>query len=90
MIQQNANNPKFKVIDVRTPEEYSNGHIKGSHLVPLGDLTSRLSEFKKDELYLMVCRSGARSANATQILNSKGYKATNLEGGMIAWTALNH
>jgi len=34
----------------------------------------------------MVCRSGARSGSATSILNSKGYKAINMEGGMMYWT----
>jgi rhodanese-related sulfurtransferase len=55
-------------------------------LIPVGQIPQRLNEFDKEHTYLMVCRSGRRSENATTILNSNGYKAINMEGGMIAWS----
>lgn len=85
MVTENVNNPKFKIIDVRTPGEYQQSHLKGAHLIPLSDLGQRLAEFKKDETYLMVCRSGAMSGNATSLLRSKGITAINMEGGIVSW-----
>jgi len=58
--------------------------------MPLGDLPERLNELHKDDIHLMVCRSGARSGSATFTLKAKGLKTINLEGGMISWAALNY
>jgi rhodanese-related sulfurtransferase len=49
------------ILDVRTPEEYEEGHIPNSILVPVQELEFRLNELGKDEHYLVVCRSGNRS-----------------------------
>lgn len=73
------------VLDVRQPDEYRAGHIPGSHLVPLGTLDQRLQDLPKDRDILVVCRSGARSGQATVFLNGQGFNATNLAGGMMAW-----
>jgi hydroxyacylglutathione hydrolase len=64
-----------RLIDVREPSEFSDqlGHIAGAELVPLAT-------------YLLICRSGGRSANATGWLANQGFtSAFNLSGGMIAW-----
>ena len=79
---------RVQVIDVREPEEFDGalGHIKGAKLVPLGSLTQRFSEIEKDNPVVMVCRSGARSAQATVLLRNAGYaKVANLAGGMLRW-----
>lgn len=73
------------VLDVREPGEYAGGHIAGSHLIPLGSLADRRGEVPKDRKVVVVCRSGARSANATQFLVAEGYDAANMAGGMLAW-----
>lgn len=73
------------VVDVREPEEFAEGHIPGCRLVPLGSLMGRLGELPKDQPLVLVCRSGARSAMATQALNQAGFQAANMEGGMMAW-----
>lgn len=81
---------RVTVIDVREPDEYSGafGHILGSKLVPLGSLVARLEELPKDKPLVMVCRSGARSAQATVLLKNKGIaKVANLAGGMLRWRA---
>jgi glyoxylase-like metal-dependent hydrolase (beta-lactamase superfamily II) len=81
---------RVTVVDVREPDEYSGafGHIKGAKLVPLGSLVARLEELPRDKPLVMVCRSGARSAQATVLLKNKGIaKVANLAGGMLRWRA---
>lgn len=78
---------KVTVIDVRTPEEYAEGHIPGSKLVPLQELEGRLADLPdKDTQYLIVCRSGNRSAQASDLLVKNGYtRILNMVGGMNEW-----
>jgi rhodanese-related sulfurtransferase len=73
------------VLDVREPDEFRSGHIKGATLIPLGDLGERLAELPKSQDIVVVCASGSRSGAATRYLVSAGYKAFNLRGGMSAW-----
>ncbi|WP_053364071.1 rhodanese-like domain-containing protein [Bacillus sp. FJAT-27251] len=76
-----------EVIDVRTPEEYSAGHIRGSKLVPLQSLKAAISELDKEKEYVIVCRSGNRSAEASSILAGNGFlNIFNMSGGMNDWT----
>ncbi|HHW36688.1 MAG TPA: rhodanese-like domain-containing protein [Bacillales bacterium] len=75
------------VIDVRTPQEYGEGHIPDAKLIPLQEIETRLNEFSEDEQYLIVCRSGNRSAQASEILVQNGMKQIyNMTGGMNEWT----
>jgi glyoxylase-like metal-dependent hydrolase (beta-lactamase superfamily II)/rhodanese-related sulfurtransferase len=79
---------RVQVIDVREPDEFDGalGHIKGAKLIPLGSLTSRVSEIDRVTPSVLVCRSGARSAQATVLLRNAGYaKVANLAGGMLRW-----
>jgi rhodanese-related sulfurtransferase len=74
------------VLDVRTEEEYASGHIPGAILLPLQQLQERMNELKKDETYIIVCRSGNRSAQASQLLVKEGFKNIyNMTGGMSEW-----
>ena len=77
------------VLDVRTPEEYEGelGHIEHAVLLPVQELEKRLGELKeyKGTTILAVCRSGRRSASATEILTKSGFTAINIEGGMLKW-----
>lgn len=77
---------KALFIDVRTPEEYSQGHIPGAILIPLDELDKRVSEVPKDKKVLIICRSGARSAKANFLLQEHGFTNTvSVKGGMSAW-----
>lgn len=76
---------KLNLIDVREVDEVEAGHIPGIIHIPLGLLEFRLLELNKRESYIMVCRSGGRSARATQLLESNGFNVTNMIGGMLAW-----
>jgi rhodanese-related sulfurtransferase len=73
------------VLDVREPEEWDAGHIEGAVHVPLQQLPQRLSEIDRTLPVLCVCKVGARSAQAVAFLQSRGYNAVNLHGGMLAW-----
>lgn len=73
------------LVDVREPDEFAAGHVPGSRLIPLGSLQARLAEIPRDRDVVMICRSGARSARATQALLEAGYQARNMAGGMLAW-----
>lgn len=79
-----GSNPPY-LLDVRQPDEYQAGHIAGAVLIPLNQLDSRLDELPRDREIICVCRSGSRSGTATRRLNSAGFTAFNLSGGMIAW-----
>jgi rhodanese-related sulfurtransferase len=80
---------KIHLIDVREDEEVAQGIIPGAIHLPLGQVTQRLDEIPKEEEVIFICRSGYRSDQACQYLASIGYKgATNLIGGMLAWTNL--
>lgn len=78
----------YALIDVREPEEWNAGHIAGATLIPLGQLGARAHEVPTDRPVVLVCRSGRRSAFATDALRRAGYDQTfNMTGGMLAWEA---
>jgi len=75
------------LLDVREPQEWQVGHAPQARHIPLGQLESRLAELPPDRQIIAVCRTGRRSALATQQLVARGYTAVNLTGGMAAWAA---
>jgi rhodanese-related sulfurtransferase len=80
-------NHKLQIIDVRSAEEFAEGHIPNATLIPLDELEQNESKLDKNKTYLMVCRSGNRSSQASDLLANKGYKNIyNLSGGMNEWT----
>ena len=90
-LEENAAN--IQIIDVREPDEYAGslGRIHGARLMPLGTLAARASELARDRPVVAVCRSGARSAQASVLLHRAGFNAVaNLAGGMLRWRAEGH
>ena len=77
---------KLHLIDVREVAEVEAGHIPGITHIPLGLLEFRMNELDKKTPYIMVCRSGGRSGQATAFLESQGFDVTNMTGGMLEWT----
>jgi hydroxyacylglutathione hydrolase len=75
------------LLDVRTKGEFEGelGHLKSAVLIPIDTLEHRLGDLPGDRTILVYCRSGRRSAIGTQLLRSKGYRAFNLEGGILRW-----
>ncbi|SCK15959.1 rhodanese-like domain-containing protein [Streptomyces sp. WMMB 322] len=81
------------VIDVRTPGEYSSGHLPSAHNVPLDQLDRALpalTEAAGRGGLLFVCASGARSAQAARKLSARGVDAATLDGGTNAWSDRGH
>lgn len=76
------------VLDVRTPEEYIQGHIEGSILIPEEEIGPKISSLVPDittKLYVL-CATGRRSKNAVKLLRQMGYShALNVRGGISDW-----
>ncbi len=76
------------ILDVRQPEEWTQFHIPGATLIPLGDLPNRLNEVPKDKKIVVYCRTGVRSAQGRDILRQAGFpQVTSLNGGITQWQA---
>ena len=73
---------EFIVIDVRTPEEFKEGHIEESSNVEWQTISSIIDEVKKDQKIYLYCRSGRRSQNATNTLIDLGYEDVINLGGI--------
>lgn len=76
-----------QVIDVRTPHEHEAGHIAGTRLIELQELPAQAASIDRETPVILYCRSGGRSAMATEALLQAGYDAHNMTGGMLAWDA---
>ena len=79
-----------QIIDVREADEFNGplGHVPGAVLIPLGTLSGNAERLSKTKPIVTVCRSGARSAQATVLLGKAGFeKVANLSGGMLRWRA---
>lgn len=78
------------VLDVRTANEWQDGHIARSLNIPLNQLASRMAEIPRDKPILVHCRDGYRSSLATSLLQREGLaEVKDLVGGMGAWNACN-
>jgi rhodanese-related sulfurtransferase len=73
------------IIDVREVDEVKAGKIPNAIHIPLGLLEFRMHELDKSKEYIMVCRSGGRSAMASKFLENYGFKVKNMSGGMLEW-----
>ena len=62
---------EYQLLDVRQPKEYEHSHIPGAILIPLSDLTDKLSLLEKKQPVIVYCRSGVRSKAACQIFMQK-------------------
>lgn len=78
-------------LDVRTQQEWDQGHIERSLLVPLDELQSRINELPRDKDIVVVCRSGARSKEGATLLRQNGFtRVTCMTGGIQAWLAAGY
>ena len=81
-------NTHVVVLDVRTPAEFTEGHIEGALNIDQGEdhfIEKIKAILPADKTIAIYCRSGRRSANAAGRLAAVGYKCVNLKGGIIAW-----
>ena len=82
------NNTNLFILDVRSKTEYEEGHIKGAYLIPHLEIIDRQDELpeNRSQPILVYCRSGGRSANASNILDSLNFtRIYNMVGGFTAW-----
>lgn len=78
---------EYVLIDVRTPSEFSSGHIANSINIPVEQLQSRIAEVPQGMPVVVYCRSGNRSADAARILDAGGFAEVYDLGGTIGWTS---
>ena len=74
------------LVDVRTPQEFAEGHVAGSYNIPVDEVAANLDKFKHKKNIIVFCRSGARAAKAKQILEGNGIKNVTNGGN---WTDIN-
>ena len=81
------NETDYIILDVRTEEEFIEGHIAGAILIPDYEITEKAEKFltDKDQLILVYCRSGRRSKLAADSLVTMGYTNIKEFGGIIDW-----
>lgn len=75
------------VLDVREPDEFASGHVPGARNVPLATVREHVDELRAAGLVHVICQSGRRSAQATEVLRAAGVDAVNVTGGTAAWIA---
>jgi rhodanese-related sulfurtransferase len=84
---QKAVGAGYQLIDVRTAQEYAQGHIPGAIDIPIDQLPASLAKIDKSKPVAVYCASGARSLNAKQFLAAQGYTTViNLAQGIASWT----
>nr|WP_322623717.1 rhodanese-like domain-containing protein [uncultured Flavobacterium sp.] len=86
--EQEMKDDAGQLVDVRMPKEYAEGHIDGAKNLHIydNDFAERLDSLDKDETVYVYCKAGARSAEAVELMERKGFKhIVELEGGLDAW-----
>ncbi len=78
------------LLDVRTPQEYAGGHIKGFRNIPVDELRERLDEIGNGKPVYVICQSGLRSYIACRVLAGYGYEAYNFAGGFRFYDAVTN
>ena len=90
LIQSNQGNPDFLIIDIRTPEEYNEGHIQNALNIDFyaETFSEDLDKLDKSKTYFIYCRSGNRSGRAMTIMKDLGFREVyNLSAGITEWIA---
>ena len=78
---------EIQLIDVRAPHEHEAGRIAGDRLIELSRLSEEQGAIDRDRPIVFYCRSGGRSAMATEAFLQAGYDAHNMSGGLLEWDA---
>jgi rhodanese-related sulfurtransferase len=89
LLDEHRGDPDVVLLDVRTPQEYKNGHIEGALLVDFyaNDFVDRLKALDREKSYLIYCRSGNRSAKTLAIFEKLGFQHSyHLATGIKGWS----
>lgn len=86
-LEQLLQRPDLLLIDVRTPEEYAQGHIYRSVNIDVKkkDFKRKIRKYPRQKTVAVYCKGGVRSLKAADILRQNGFKVYNLEGGYLSW-----
>ncbi len=85
-----SQDPTALLLDVRTPVEFEEFHLKGAHLIDWFDndhFKQEVVDLDKTKTLYIYCRSGKRSHEAATYLQSLGYKVVDMDGGILNWIA---
>jgi len=74
-----------RLIDVREPDEFDEGHVPGAVHIPLATVPDNVEHFQGEGPTYVICRSGARSLRACEFLADRGIEVVNVAGGTLAW-----
>ena len=87
LIQENKDNPNIVILDVRTPEEYSEEHIENAVNINFYSETFKeeLNNLDKNKIYITHCRSGGRSSKTLDLMKELGFKEAYNMGGITQW-----
>jgi hydroxyacylglutathione hydrolase len=86
-LEKSARNDGVQIVDVRSPDEWSKGHLPGAIHIPLAALPEKVGELAPSAPIVLHCKGGGRSSIATSFLQSRGISnVSNLVGGYEAWT----
>ena len=88
MIQANAGKTDFVILDVRTPAEFTAGHLSGAIMIDFNasNFKDEVDKLDKNKQYLVYCRTSNRSGQAVAIMKGLGFKEVyDMDGGIVAW-----
>lgn len=87
---ESLSSEEYQLLDVRTDEEFKNGHMEGSFNIPVDSLRDRLGELDKNKTVVAYCQVGLRGYIADRILSQNGFKVLNVTGGYKTASMLNY
>ncbi len=89
LVQSNEGNPEFVIVDVRTPDEFAEGHLENAINIDFNadSFRDNLNQLDKSNTYLIYCRTGNRSARALATMDDLGFSDVHDMGGIRDWTA---
>jgi len=84
------NDDNVTLLDVRTIQEYKEGHLRNATLIPVGVLSKNIGMLKQDKnkKIIVYCRTGSRSVSASRLLKENGFTPLNVKGGIIQLMSL--
>lgn len=76
LIEKNKDDPSFRIIDVRTKEEFSENHVKGALNIDIHDdgFKKIISKLDRSKTYLVYCKAGGRCSSAAELMEESGFK----------------
>jgi rhodanese-related sulfurtransferase len=86
-VAQLLDDERIQLIDVRQRHEHEAGRIAGGRLIELGELSAAADSIDQTRPVVFYCRSGGRSAMATDAFAQAGFDAHNMTGGLLEWHA---